>query len=303
MEGKGVAINSGNVEEKKSNTKKWISEILVGVLIAVVSMLLNVAANYIFIEDVTVTVSQSVLVEDEYQTIITLKNNESEVLENIELIISENELLDVSGAICNTDRVEILELLPNEKISVLVITSGTLEEIYPKSSELVFDVIYTSGTKDWILILKNAMIYALISSVFYILVAFWTNKKIGEVEEKYSEMCDELEGSISKLDKIELERKERISKSEDKIKQIKKIQKRQRVYYGIRISELNKELVFWRNVVKKALYTEKDQGEVAEKLIENVTDELKTYTTREKQPYMVEHDIFIANLINEGMDE
>lgn len=298
-----MAINSSNVEESKSNTKQWVSNVLAGVTITVVSILLNVIMNYTFIEDVTITVSQSVLVEDKYQTIITLKNNESEILENIELIIAENELINVEGGINSSDRIEIVELLSGEQLSVLITTSDRIEDIYPKSSGVSFDVMYTSGTKDVISILKYAIIYAVIYFIFYLLFAFWMNSRIKKSEEKNNQICERLQEKIEKVDEIELERKEQRKKVENEIKQIKKIQKRQRVYYAIRIAELNKELDFWRNVVKKALYTEKDKGEVAEKLIENVTDELKTYTTREKQPYMVEQDVFIANLVKEGMDE
>jgi hypothetical protein len=56
---------------------------------------------------------------------------------------------------------------------------------------------------------------------------------------------------------------------------------RLRLFLGARVSDLQKELDFWRDTIRKLLYNSGKKGD-AEKVIEAVTDNLKTYRTRER---------------------
>lgn len=83
-------FESLTIENKKKSIIYIILEAMVIPLITSITFLL---LAYINIEDITITVSQSVLQENEYHTIFTINNNKEEKYENIELIVKNNEVL------------------------------------------------------------------------------------------------------------------------------------------------------------------------------------------------------------------
>lgn len=111
---------------------------------------------------------------------------------------------------------------------------------------------------------------------------------IREVEEKSEKVSAETEKLSDKIDV----QKEQSKKSINEL----------RLYYFARISDLQKELSFWRDTVRKMLYNSQNEFQTADKVIETVTSTLKTYTTRKRSDKNMDELLYLAQLIADSRE-
>ena len=111
---------------------------------------------------------------------------------------------------------------------------------------------------------------------------------IREVEEKSKKVSAEAEKLSDKIDV----QKEQSKKSINEL----------RLYYFARISDLQKELSFWRDTVRKMLYNSQNEFQTADKVIDTVTSTLKTYTTRGHSDDNMDEMLYLAQLIADSRE-
>ena len=111
---------------------------------------------------------------------------------------------------------------------------------------------------------------------------------IREVEEKSEKASAEVEKLSSKMD----DQKEQSTKAINEL----------RLYYFARISDLQKELSFWRDTVRKMLYNSQHEFQTADKVIDTVTSTLKTYTTRKRSDENMDELLYLAQLIADSRE-
>ena len=75
-----------------------------------------------------------------------------------------------------------------------------------------------------------------------------------------------------------------------------------RIYYSAHISDLRKELSFWRDTVRKMLYNSQNEFQTADKVIDTVTSTLKTYTTRKRSKENMDELLYLAQLIADSRE-
>ena len=76
-----------------------------------------------------------------------------------------------------------------------------------------------------------------------------------------------------------------------------------KIYYKIRIRDLNKELEFWRNTIRNCMYDKKLKDSRAEIIIDKVTENLRTYSTKEKIDTNIDEMFYLANILEKNKND
>jgi hypothetical protein len=125
----------------------------------------------------------------------------------------------------------------------------------------------------------GALVQAIIFAFANGALAWWSGGKLEDLERRLAEKRAELEKKISDSDKqrdeLGSEHKRLLDGTAQNTKAIRKLN----ILLLARISDYRKENDFWRDTVRKVMAST-EYGSVAERLIEAVTEGLKTYSTR-----------------------
>lgn len=105
--------------------------------------------------------------------------------------------------------------------------------------------------------------------------------------------CEDLEIRLDQL-------KADVEKDEKEIKDIYKRHRKRDIFYRTRISHLRKEIDFWRDTIRKLLHNSKYEEQNPEKIIEIVTNNLKTYTTSGCSDKTIDEILYISDLISKA---
>ncbi|HEQ3553603.1 hypothetical protein ACX3X3_13740 [Bacillus subtilis] len=141
-------------------------------------------------------------------------------------------------------------------------------------------------------IILNAVVYFILFSIIISREKRDRKKKTLEIKEG----LDILKSQNDKLVQDQNNTIERVKKAEDDAK------KRQLLLQA-KLHDYKKELSFWRNTIRKMLYKMPDGDKKAEKLIESVTDSLKTYNTNEKNEHEFETLKVAAALLRDSEEK
>ena len=76
-----------------------------------------------------------------------------------------------------------------------------------------------------------------------------------------------------------------------------------RIYYLIRIKDLRCELDFWRDTLRKLLYSSKKDKLTTDKIINEITKSLKTFSVNEKNQENIDEIIYLAKVLNNEINE
>lgn len=121
---------------------------------------------------------------------------------------------------------------------------------------------------------------------------WFSKRRIMQVQNHIREVEEKSLAESEKLsDRIDLQKE-----------QSKKAINELRLYYFTRISDLQKELSFWRDTVRKMLYNSQNEFQTADKVIETVTSTLKTYTTRKRSEKNMDELLYLAQLIADSRE-
>lgn len=262
---------------------EYKSLIISSVLPLVLSLLGQMFFLYFFGDEGKMQIVSSVLTDENYQTIISLKNmNDDEYLKNVEIII-DNEV-EVIAAEINGEHVD-------EELN--------FSEISPKSVSTLIIISEQELTEDDITIIKNGskitienfnnvtnykLIYLLIALTYFIInmvMCLWIDSKN---KKRVIETNKQIEETKKKADICEA-----------KSQQLLKEERVNKTIYLKEMSDMEKEVQFYQQIILKCVNKEITRTEL-EKII---SKELKTFT-RKKMKHLSYNDVYkIVNELSE----
>lgn len=124
---------------------------------------------------------------------------------------------------------------------------------------------------------------------------WFSKRKIMQTQNLIRETKEQSERNSAKYDEL-------LDKVDARKKQSQKSAFELRLYYSTRISNLQRELSFWRDTVRKMLYNSQNEFQTADKLIETVTSTLETYTTRKRSDAHVDELLYLSQLIADSRE-
>lgn len=285
----------------------------------IISLAVSVGIQWLSLESVVITISPSSELDGKYLTVISVQNLEESTLSNLSLYFDTDfDILKIKSSDAfehQKQYVELERMSPKAKCSVMVWTEQPISKgqiIAESNYKTRLD--YSNDRSPFLLqtlwfIIPFALITFLTTGV-----QIWVdwNHRINE-SKKNLERCNELQKKIecvedkhqSKVIELESIRKEADRSSQEYDQQISKLQqdsKEMRLYFLTRISQLRKELSFWRDTIRKMLYNSQNEFQTADKIIETVTSTLKTYTTRERSDKNMDELLYLAQLISDSRE-
>ena len=285
----------------------------------IISLAVSVGIQWLSLESVVVTISPSSELDGKYLTVISVQNLEESTLSNLSLYFDTDfDVLEIKSSDefeHQKQYVELEQISPKAKYSVIVWTEQPISKgQIIAESDYKTRLDYSNDSSPFLLqilwfIVPFAFITFLATSV-----QIWVDWKHRIKEsQKILERCNELQQETERIDaerqyqKAELESLKKVadksSQEYDKqMRELKRDSKEMRLYLLTRISQLHKELSFWRDTVRKMLYNSQNEFQTADKVIDTVTSTLKTYTTRGRSDDNMDEMLYLAQLIADSRE-
>lgn len=285
----------------------------------IISLAVSVGIQWLSLESVVVTISPSSELDGKYLTVISIQNLQEATMSNLSLYFDTDfDVLEIKSSDefeHQKQYVELESISPKAKYSVIVWTEQPISKgQIIAESDYKTRLDYSNDSSPFLLqilwfIIPFAFITFLATSV-----QIWVDWKHRIKEsQKILERCNELQRETERIDterqsqKAELESLKKVadksSQEYDKqMRELKRDSKEMRLYLLTRISQLHKELSFWRDTVRKMLYNSQNEFQTADKVIDTVTSTLKTYTTRGRSDDNMDEMLYLARLIADSRE-
>ena len=288
--------------------------VITAFITTVITLAVPIGVQWLSLESVAITISPSSELDGKYLTIISIQNLEKETLSNLSLYFDTNfDVLEIKSSDefkHQQQYVQLERMSPKAKYSVMVWTEQpVLKGQIIVESDYKTRLDYSNDSSPFLI----QMLWFIIPFGLIVFVAtgvqIWFNWKHRiEENQKILERCSELQRKIECIDaKRQAQKDELVStknqfekavkESEAERKNIKRDTQEMRAYLLTVISQLRKELSFWRTTVRKLLYDSQNEFQTADKVIETVTSTLKTYLTREHSDENMDELLYLAQLI------
>lgn len=278
------------MEDKSTNKKIILDAIVTSLISSLILLIINSGVYWFTKEKINITVTPSSYINNEYVTVISLKNfQNNKSISDINLwfdnVIIKNVDTDLKNVV-NKDNIKINDISPDYTGNIIIHSE---KEVTEQSLKIELDekcnLVFTSSQKESAYIeirnyLVTASIYCIEFAIMLYLSKKFTNIKIKEQERKIEET--ERDIRILKQDQ------------ETTMKEAKRINKRimkNKLLFARRLSDYSRELNFWKDTIRKILYRVSKEDMKKNDICEIVTDNLKTYRTKEKCEYFELEDI------------
>jgi len=290
---------------KDTNVKVNWKSIFAQVIVTLVVTALFARGLYLInLEGLRINISDSTQIGNEYYTTISFINFKKTSIHDVIIYLNDDiDVLSVDGdsnVIKNANTIRLKQINPKGKLSCLVKTTDKIEK-----NNIIVDnnikiaISFFSASQDTLLMIILLCIYALFNTVAVYISERISAKFSEKNKKRIQAINNKLDETKEKSDEEVKELKCTLSDQDARIKATNKEIHKLRIYYQIRINDLNKELDFWRNTIRKMLFNSSDKFNSAEVVIEMVTNELKTYTTRERNKDSIDEIFYLANIISE----
>lgn len=265
------------MEEKTINRKIIIEAIITSLISSLILLIINSGVYWFTKEKINITVTPSSYINNEYVTVISIKNFQkdksiSEIIFWFDNVPIKNINTELTNEKSNNN-IKIKNLLPEYTGSIVIFSEKEINEQNLKVElNEKSNIIFTGSQKESAYIeIKNYLgtvcIYFIEFSIMLYLAKKFTNKKI----EKLNKDLKELEQGQEK--------------NENRLKELRRIFMKNKLVLERKLSDYSKELNFWKDTIRKILYGV-GKDEIKKKdICEIVTDNLKTFRTREKCNY------------------
>lgn len=273
------------------NLKQIILECVLPIIFV---SIIGYLSTFVKFEDAKISISESVFENGQYISLISVNNFKNKNIDTLSLFFSDDcSLLSVQKndyVILDGDYIKIT-VPPKEKISFYVLTENkatedTIRCVYDGKIVLNYQ---NSKEAEFLKTIKSILIIIIIYSISIIINFILHRKMVSKIAKRCDDIEIKLAQSIADAEKAE-------KKIIDAFKRYRK----EKIFYQTRISQLRKELNFWRDTIRKLLYDSKHQEQFSEKILEAVTNNLKTYTTSDRSDNTIDDVLFIAELISKA---
>lgn len=285
----------------------------------ITSLAITICVQWISMENVVITVSPSLKLDEKYLTVISVQNLKKKTLSGISLYFDTDfdvlEIKSENNFEHNKQYVELESISPKAKYSVIIWTKQSISKgqiIVESDYKTRLD--YSKDTSPfllqmiWIFIIFGLITFA--GTGFHIWLDWKQRiKESQKILEKCNELNEENEKNRAELQaqKEKMETMQKIAEQssieyERRQESAKKDLRELRSYFITQNSQLRKELSFWRDTIRKLLYASKNEFQTADKIIDIVTSTLRTYTTREGSDENMDELLYLAQLIADSRE-
>lgn len=280
------------------------------IITTVVSLFAATLFRYIAMESVVINISPSSHADEKYITIISVQNLKKQTLSDLSLYFDKNcNILEIKSDDAfkkQQQYIKVESISPQAQYCVMVYTEQPISEgqIITESTYKT-RIDYSNDDSPFIF----QMLQFIIPVAFIIFmgsgIQIWIDRKerikiSQELQAKQDSIKEKLKDTIAKNEALKKELSqlsESVDNEQIQLDLTKKNIQNVRFYYRIKISDLRKELSFWRDTVRKLLYNSENEFQTADKVIETVTSTLKTYTTRERSDENLGELLYLAQLM------
>ncbi|EKL0034084.1 hypothetical protein PP666_004185 [Vibrio vulnificus] len=266
----------------------YFSQILHVVMVFFVTLILNFCLEYFISGKGVIRVGDVMLVGDVNYKPIDIQNFSSEPINKLKLLVPKDVMIsslvvstplevDVTSNLVASKSSNIIEIssIPSHAVTRILIPieeqDGKCCEIL-NANELKLLVKSDGQVNNPI---KNALYQALttaiISAVILGLFMAWFNGKVMRIEAKEKETLTALNENKNRLEELK-------RKIDDDGLEVKKLNKRQRIYLLKRITEYSKEIDFWRGTFRKVASNSVSNEQITNLLID-ISKSLGTRST------------------------
>lgn len=285
-------------DREKPNLAQVVIEAAIPII---VGLLFTVAIQWLDMESAIVNVSASAEIDEQYLTVVSVQNLKDTTLSGLSLYIdAEIDILDVkssNGFNLHQHYIESDNISPKSNYTLTIWTKQPIlkDQIIAESdykisinsahsnAPFVIQIIWAIGVAGIVMIIGSSF------------TLWFSKRRIMQVQNYIREVEEKSEKSSAEVEKLS-------DKMDDQKEQSKKAINELRLYYFARISDLQKELSFWRDTVRKMLYNSQNEFQIADKVIETVTSTLKTYTTRKRSEENMDELLYLAQLIADSKE-
>lgn len=287
-----------NSEKEKPNLISIVVEAAIPVIIG---LLFSVMVQWITMESAIVNVSSSAELDGQYLTVVSIQNLKEETLPGLSLYIDSGvDILDMKsndGFDLHQHYIESDSISPKSNYTLTIWTEQPIlkGQIIAESDYKISMNSAKSNTPFIVQILWAIGVAGIVMIIGSSFTLWLSKRRIMQVQNHIREVEE-------KSEKFSVEAKKLSDKIDVQKEQSKKAINELRLYYLAHISDLQKELSFWRDTVRKMLYNSQTEFQAADKVIETVTSTLKTYTTRKRSDENMDELLYLAQLIADSRE-
>jgi hypothetical protein len=287
---------------------KIVEALIVALVTGLIAFLGNAVLTYFFDNNARVSVGDSTVIEKNHYVIPLNIISYNEALKDMQIRIpvsitqkqiSANKPLQIEIINSNTGHntgsiIKIKEIPKKISLQLLIITNDSIDskeiEVYGESLSIErISEVESSVMSQLKYLISQAVIYAL----FIGISTYWSHKKSEErvaiVKEKQAHLREQLERSDKLLESAEkdtVQVRESLKEYENKLIKAKNDELKKQILLKAKLNDYRKELNFWRNTIRKILYSFPSGDKNANDLMGIITKSLKTHQTNERE----EHD-------------
>lgn len=313
------------------------SQAMTQAALVIFSLLLNTAIIYFSSNKGTYQSNEVVIDEERSIATINISNHSGDELEDLKVLVPDNLTLseirtsmpikialDKGAFSSNQNQLLTLNFIPANKTISLVIPfeTGTscCQILNPSKSGIeVVDGAYSPNA--WWQSFKYALITVIVYSIFFILSIYDTSRRLKEINESIKETENKLDETMKEKEKRDVEIKDEFerklkermeevtelrskqSELKSELLNVQKIAARFKLTNLRRLDDYRRELQFWRDTVRKAMYSIHGNDDKSNDLALIVTEQLKTYSTRENNPFDLKQLNHIVDVRTEDDNE
>jgi len=316
--------------------KKYIETIVTVIITFVISLVLNSISTYITQDQGMVKMGSTMKVNNQEYLPLDIETYSSKTTNGLLFAIPSVTLVteivsshplnieEIPAAIGISDikYMKLSDIEPSTTVQLLIpITSNQDASLIrlTNQEQLRFSVVRKDEVKSPLnTAVQEALKIATISSLLYGIVLLWmlansekrdkewkenlenSNK---EWKERVEKTDKELKADLEKMDHETQEKmtelKRKVSEGEERSENVINQFQRVRLLLLARLSDYGKELDFWRDTIRKILYESKADERTVERIFDQVTKSLKTYSVQERE---VDFNAIetLANILNEN---
>lgn len=296
-----------------------LNVIISAFLTTIITLAVPIGFRWISMECAVITISPSVECNENFLTVINVQNLEEKTQSNLSLFFDNDvEVLEIQSSHEFDQHQQYLmieKLLPKAQYGVMVWSAQPiLKGQVIAESGFKTRIDYPNDRSPFLVQMLWFVIPFGILTFFATGIRIWIDWRHRIIEsKKLQERLDALQKEKEQIDEEHRSQKAELESIKEALNQASKESEEQREYnkkeirelrsYMIAIiSQLRKELSFWRDTVRKLLYNSQNEFQTADKIIETVTLTLKTYATRKRSDENMDELLYLAQLIADSRE-
>jgi hypothetical protein len=281
--------------------KKIFESILIVIATFFVLLLLNTVINYLMRDFGSVNIGKVIDIKSQLYLPLDIYNYSKKPINGLQMFVPSTtsiqdivsslplriEEISTTGGLGDTKKIILSDIDPSSVAQLMIpIENGKQNNLISiiNSEDLRLSIVTRAEIQNPILKAMYGFLgYSIIGSIYWA-IFLYINTRIYESDRKKM---------IEKIDSI----KEDAKKIEKEFFEYRDAYVKIRVILLARISEYQKELDFWRDTIRKVVYEVTKNKNDAEKLIDQVSLALKTYSLRENSTLDLDFMLKVSDML------